>query len=219
MEIAALIPAFREEKHIADVVRRTRVHLPRVLVVDDGSGDNTAEMARAAGAEVLINKINLGKGASLVAGLNHLFADGVDAVMCLDADGQHLPEEIPRFLAEADKAGLVIGNRMAEVKDMPFVRLWTNRVMSWIVSALAGVPAPDSQCGFRLMGKDAWRGVTIESRNYDFESEMIVAMGRGGFRVAAVPVSTVYGDEVSTINPVRDTVRFFRMVWRLWRSK
>ena len=219
MKTAALIPAYREERHIAEVVRETRRYLDDVLVVDDGSGDRTAELAGQAGARVVVNPRNLGKGASLVVGLDDLFAAGYDAAVCLDADGQHLPAEISRFLEAGESADLVVGNRMADVKNMPFARLWTNRVTSWIVSRLAGVRVPDSQCGYRLIRREAWRGVTVASRNYDFESEMIVAMGRKGFRVASVPVSTIYGDEVSSIHPVRDTIRFFKMVWRLWRHK
>ena len=219
MKIAALIPAFREEKHIENVVRETKAYLPDVLVVDDGSPDATAECARRAGAEVLTNERNMGKGASLIVGLDHLFANGFDAAVCLDADGQHLPVEIPRFVEAADHADLVIGNRMADVGAMPFARLWTNRVTSWILSGLAGVKVPDTQCGYRLVRKEAWQSVTIGSRNYDFEGEMIVAMGRKGFRVVSVPVSTVYGDEVSTINPVSDTVRFVKMIWRLFWNR
>ena len=219
MKIAALIPAFREERHIAGVVTETKNYLPDILVIDDGSPDATAQLARDAGAEVLVNEQNMGKGASLVVGLNHLFANGYDAAVCLDADGQHLPREIPRFLEMADKADLIVGNRMADIEDMPFARLWTNRVTSWILSSLAGVRVPDTQCGYRLVRREAWQGVTVQSRNYDFEGEMIVAMGRKGFRVASVPVSTVYGDEVSTINPVRDTIRFFKMVWRLFWNR
>lgn len=219
MKIAALIPAFREERHIAEVVERTKPYLSDILVIDDGSGDRTAEIAREAGATVHVNEKNMGKGASLVVGLDKLFDEGYDAAVCLDADGQHLPSEIPSFLEAAENADLVIGNRMANVKEMPFARLWTNRVTSWILSRLAGVGVPDTQCGYRLVRRDAWRGVTIHSRNYDFEGEMIVAMGRKGFRVASVPVSTIYGDEVSTINPVRDTIRFFKMVARLWWRK
>ncbi len=219
MKIAALIPAYNEEKHLADVLRQTKVYLADILVVDDGSADRTAEVARENGVEVLVNRRNLGKGASLVAGLDHLFANGYDAAMCLDADGQHLPAEIPRFLAAAENADLVVGDRMADIKHMPFARLWTNRVTSWILSRLAGVTVTDCQCGFRLVRKEAWQGVKVASRNFDFEGEMIVAIGRKGFRVKSVPVSTVYGDEVSAIHPARDTVRFFQMVWRLWRRK
>lgn len=219
MKTAALIPAFREEKHIEQVVRETRKHLPRVLVVDDGSPDATADAAEAAGADVLRNGRNLGKGASLALGLERLFADGFDAALCLDADGQHLPAEIPRFLEAAAQADLVIGNRMANAASMPLVRLWTNRITSGILSRLAGVPVPDTQCGYRLIRREAWRSVTVKSRNYEFEGEMIVAVGRRGLRIASVPVSTVYADEVSTINPVSDTIRFFRMIWRLIRSR
>ncbi len=219
MKTAALIPAFREEKHIAAVVMETKQYVPDVLVVDDGSGDATSQIARDAGAEVVVNQQNMGKGASLVVGLDHLFANGFDAAICLDADGQHLPAEIPRFIKAAEQADLVIGNRMANVETMPFARLWTNRVTSWILSRLAGVTVPDTQCGYRLVRREAWQGVTVHSRNYDFEGEMIVAMGRKGYRITSVPVSTVYGDEISSINPVRDTIRFFSMVWRLWRNQ
>lgn len=219
MKTAALIPAYREEKYIAKVIEETRRHLPDVLVVDDGSDDDTARLAREAGAEVLVNKVNQGKGASLGIGLDHLFANGYDAALCLDADGQHLPVEIPRFLAAAEDADLVVGNRMADITSMPFARLWTNRVTSWILSWLAGVTVPDTQCGYRLIRRGAWRGVTVHTRNYDFEGEMIVQIGRKGFRVTSVPVSTIYGDEVSAIHPMRDTIRFFQMVWRLyWNS-
>ncbi|MCD8141422.1 MAG: glycosyltransferase family 2 protein [Planctomycetaceae bacterium] len=219
MKIAALIPAYREEKHLAGVIAGTLPYIADILVVDDGSPDRTREIAAAAGATVLVNEHNLGKGASLARGLDHLFATGYDAAVCLDADGQHLPAEIPRFLAAAESADLVVGNRMADVEKMPFARLWTNRFTSWILSRLAGVAVPDTQCGYRLVRREAWQGVTIRTRNYDFEGEMIVAMGRKGFRIASVPVSTIYGDEVSTINPVRDTVRFFSMVWRLSKNR
>lgn len=219
MKTAAMIPAYREEKHIATVVTETKQYVPHVLVVDDGSKDRTGELAAAAGAEVFTNDPNQGKGASMIVGLNHLFAEGFDAVVCLDADGQHVPSEIPRFLAAGEHADLVVGNRMADVEKMPFARLWTNRVTSWILSSLAGVTVPDTQCGYRLVRKEAWESVTIATRNYDFEGEMIVAMGRKGFRVVSVPVSTVYGDEVSSIHPFRDTIRFFKMVWRLWRTQ
>ncbi len=219
MKVAALIPAYREERHIAEVIGRTKEYLSDILVVDDGSDDRTAAAAEQAGARVHRNERNLGKGASLVAGFGLLFGEGYDAAMCLDADGQHLPAEIPRFLAAAENADLIVGNRMADVEKMPFVRLCTNRLTSRIISGLAGVTVPDTQCGYRLIRREAWLGVTVESRNYDFEGEMIVAVGRKGFRIASVPVSTVYGDEVSAIHPVRDTIRFFQMAWRLWRRK
>lgn len=195
-------------------------HVARVLVVDDGSGDGTGALARRAGAEVAVNGANLGKGAALAIGLNRLFSQGFDAAVCLDADGQHDPGEIPLFAAAAATADLVVGNRMADVERMPFSRRWTNRVTSRVVSSLAGVAVPDAQCGYRLITAGAWRGIAVESRNYDFESEMIVKAGRAGFRIASVPVTTIYrGDETSNIRPGRDAIRFFRLAWRLWRER
>ncbi|MDR2390777.1 MAG: glycosyltransferase family 2 protein [Planctomycetota bacterium] len=218
MRTAALIPAYREEKHIADVVHGTRRHVGHVLVVDDGSNDGTAAAATDAGAEVFRNPVNLGKGASLTLGLNRLFAEGYAAVVCLDADGQHLPDEIPRFLDVAERVDLVIGNRMMATGKMPRIRKWTNQSTSRIVSRLAGTPVSDVQCGFRLIRSEAWRGVVLKGRNYDLEAEMVVAMGRKGFRIAQVPVTAVYGNEKSAIRPMLDTWRFFSMVWRLWRE-
>ena len=219
MRIAALIPAYREEEHIAAVVGATKRHVAQVLVVDDGSHDGTAAAAAAAGAKVLGNPANMGKGASLARGLRCLFAEGYAAVVCLDADGQHLPDEIPRFLEAANRADLVVGNRMEATGKMPLLRLWTNRLTSRIISRLAKTPVSDVQCGFRLIRSEAWRGVALKGRNYDLEAEMVVAMGRKGFRIAQVPVTAVYGNEKSAIRPALDTWRFFSMVWRLWRER
>ncbi|MDR1534833.1 MAG: glycosyltransferase family 2 protein [Planctomycetota bacterium] len=219
MRIAALIPAYREEKSVAGVVRETRKYLSDVLVIDDGSDDGTGAEAVRAGARILKNPVNVGKGASLIAGLDRLFGEGFEAVVCLDADGQHLPAEIPRFLAAAETADLIIGNRMLDTRGMPWIRLWTNRVTSWLISGLAGKTVPDVQCGFRLLRREAWRQAAIKGRRYDFEAEMVVVMGRKGLGIGQVPVSTIYGGESSSIRPLPDTLRFFRLIWRLWRNK
>lgn len=218
MRVCAVIPAYNEAATIGEVVRRALGQVGTVLVVDDGSRDGTGDAARAAGAEVLVHDPNRGKGASLRDGFDWACARGFDAAVALDADGQHLPEEIGRFVAVAGQADLAVGNRMAERADMPFVRWQTNRIMSGIVSWLAGARIPDSQCGFRLVSAEAWQRLDIQTSNFDFESEMLVSAGRKGLRIVAVPISTVYAGEQSKINPVTDTVRFFRMVWRLWRK-
>jgi glycosyltransferase involved in cell wall biosynthesis len=216
--VAGLIPAWNEADRVGPVVAGARAHLPTVYVVDDGSGDGTAAAAEAAGATVLRHPANRGKGAALVTGFERARAEGFDVVVTLDADGQHLPAEIPRLLAAAERADLVVGNRLAGRAGMPLVRWHTNRLMSRIVSRLAGVRIPDSQCGFRCLRLAAWGALRVESRNFDFESEILVRAGRAGLRVVAVPVSTVYNDHASRIRPVTDTVRFFRLVGRLaWR--
>jgi len=216
----AVIPAYNEAAHIADVVARARRFTAAVLVVDDGSDDECFRLAEAAGAIVLRHERNLGKGASLQHGLDWAAQSEKYAfAITLDGDGQHLPEEIPRFLAIAAGYDLLIGNRMAARNNMPRLRWYTNRIMSAIISRLAGVSIPDSQCGFRLIRCAAWPRLIIRSRNFDYESEMLVAAGRAGLRISSVPITTVYGAEKSKIRPVQDTVRFLRLIWRLWRQR
>lgn len=219
--VAALIPCYGEERHIGEVVRRTLGELGRVLVVDDGSPDATAARAGEAGAEVLRHDRNQGKGAAIKTGLRALAEWApLRYVLTLDGDGQHLPEEIPRFLEAANKtgAGMLLGNRRGDWRSMPFVRQMTNRFMSWQISRLCGQGIPDSQCGFRMYSRElAAAFCRAQSSQYDFETEMLAIAARSGVRIGSVPVSTVYGREVSKIHPVRDAVRFFRLLARLRR--
>jgi glycosyltransferase involved in cell wall biosynthesis len=214
--VAALIPAYREEKHIADVVRRTRAQLDHVFVVDDGSPDSTAAVARDAGAELLRHDVNRGKGAAIKTGLRELAARGFISILILDADGQHCPEEIPRFLAESNSTGarMILGNRMSDLRTMPFLRKMTNRCMSWQISRICRQPIPDTQCGFRLIHRDLVPDLLCKSEAFDYETEMLFVISARGVKVAAVPISTVYGDEKSKIRPVRDTFRFLRLLSR-----
>jgi glycosyltransferase involved in cell wall biosynthesis len=214
--VAALIPAYFEEAQIQAVARRTLAQLDHVLVLDDGSTDRTSEEARKAGAEVIRHEKNQGKGAAIKTGLRELEARGFLYVLILDGDGQHLPEEIPGFLEEANRSGapFVVGTRMSDTRKMPWVRRMTNRFMSAQISKLCGQPVPDSQCGFRLMRRDVIPHLYCDSNNYDYETEMLLIASREGFRIASVPVSTIYGEEKSKIHPVRDTVRFFQLISR-----
>jgi len=215
--IAAVIPAYHEEKHIGDVVRRTRQKLDHVLVVDDGSGDQTAARARAAGAEVIVHPQNRGKGETIKTGLRHWFDRQFDFVIILDADGQHRPEEIDRFIAaalSADEPKLILGSRMQDVSSMPLVRRIVNRWMSQRISAVCGQEIPDTQCGFRLIQRQLIPELLGGSARFDYETEMLIIASRKGFRIDSVPISTVYSDEVSSIHPVRDTLRFFKLMRR-----
>jgi glycosyltransferase involved in cell wall biosynthesis len=221
MEIAALIPAYREERYIADVVRRAAAQVDFVLVVDDGSGDATGGMACEAGAEVLLHENNLGKGAAIKSGLRHLMRRGCDYVVILDGDGQHLPEEIPAFVEAArreEDIRLWLGNRMSDTRSMPLARRLTNRFMSWLLSQVCRQSIPDSQCGFRLVHPSLIPLLECESSAFDYESEMLIRVSRAGERIGAVPITTVYRDEVSSIRPARDAMRFFRLIWRHTRK-
>ncbi len=213
--VAAIIPAFQEEKHIGDVVVRVLKQLDHVLVVDDGSSDATSANARNAGAEVLIHERNGGKGESIKSGLRHWLDRGFQYVVILDGDGQHLPEEINRFTdAAANGAQLLIGTRMSDLSTMPLVRRMVNRYMSRKISRACGQDIPDTQCGFRLVSAEVIPLLLEGSARFDYETEMLINVSRKGFRIDSVPISTVYSDEVSSIHPVRDTIRFFKLMRR-----
>ncbi len=215
-DVAAVIPAYLEEKYVGDVVRRTLLQLANVVVVDDGSADRTAEQAKNAGADVIVHEQNRGKGESIKSGFRHWLERGATYVVILDGDGQHLPEEIVRFLAAASSGigELLIGTRMNDVSEMPLVRRMVNRYMSRKISRACGQDIPDTQCGFRMVHRSIIPSLLGGTERFDYETEMLILASRAGCRVASVPISTVYSDEVSSIHPVRDTLRFFKLMRR-----
>ena len=214
--VAAIIPAYLEEKHIGDVARRTLDQLDHVLVVDDGSTDATAVTARNAGAEVIVHEQNRGKGESIKTGLRHWQNGPFAYVIILDGDGQHLPEEIVLFLemAEATRAEILIGTRMNNVRDMPHLRRFVNRYMSRKISRVCRQQVPDTQCGFRMVHRSVIPDILGGADRFDYETEMLIIASRKGYRIESVPITTVYSDEVSSIHPVRDTLRFFKLMRR-----
>src|SRR6266566_1116303 len=217
LKAAAIIPAYREEKHIGDVVRRTRQQLDHVLVIDDGSNDQTAQRAREAGAEVIVHRQNRGKGEAIKTGLRHWLDRQFTHVVVLDADGQHLPEEIDRFIAAAASAAepsFFLGNRMNNLTEMPFIRRLVNRYMSRRISLLSAQQIPDTQCGFRMLDRQLIPQLLGGANRFDYETEMLIIASRKGYRIESVPITTVYSDEVSNIQPLRDAIRFFKLMRR-----
>jgi len=216
-QTAAVIPAYQDEKHIRDIVRRTREQLDHVLVIDDGSTDQTAQRAREAGAEVIVHNQNRGKGEALKTGLGHWVSQEIAWVILLDSDGQHLPEEIDRFLAAAVAAtrpSFFIGNRMDNLAAMPFIRRVVNRYMSERISRVCGQKIPDTQCGYRMLDRQLIPEMLGGGHRFDYETEVLIIASRKGYRIESVPISTVYTDQVSKIHPMRDAIRFFKMMWR-----
>jgi glycosyltransferase involved in cell wall biosynthesis len=211
--ICAIIPACGEERFIGSVVRGVREHLDHVVVVDDHSPDQTARVAREAGAEVVSHSGNLGKGAAIKTGLGKA-ADGFGYFLFMDGDGQHDPAEIPKFLAKAKAtpAHLIIGNRMWDPATMPAIRQWTNKFMSWQISKLCRQNVPDSQCGYRMARYELLPLLRESSDGFAFETESLILAARNGFQIEFVPVRTIYRDERSKINPVRDTLRYIRIL-------
>ncbi len=216
-QAVAVIPAYHDEKHIGDIVRRTGQQLDHVLVIDDGSNDGTAQRARDAGAEVIVHNQNRGKGEAIKTGLRHCLAREVTWLILLDSDGQHLPEEIERFLSAAASATqpmLFVGNRMDNASAMPFIRRVVNRYMSRRISHLCGQRIPDTQCGFRMLHQQLIPELLGGGDRFDYDTEVLIIASRKRYRIEPVPITTVYSDQVSNIHPVRDAIRFFKLMWR-----
>jgi glycosyltransferase involved in cell wall biosynthesis len=140
----------------------------------------------------------------------------MEYIVTLDADGQHDPTEIPRFAEHVGKSGadIVVGNRMDNRKDMPFIRIFANKATSSFVSLRAGVRIPDSQNGFRMLKTSIFKKIELVTRRYDTESEILIKTAGMGGRIDSIPVETIYGTETSAVHPFVDTLRFFRMVIR-----
>jgi glycosyltransferase involved in cell wall biosynthesis len=213
-KILALIPGYNEAAHIAEVVAGTQVHLP-VLVVDDGSADDTAARAEGAGATVLRQTPNQGKGAALRAGFRWTLDAEYEAAVTLDADGQHDPAEIPKFLdAYADRgADLIIGAR--DFSHMPLIRRLSNTIGGWAFSWAIGQPIRDNQSGYRLIHRRLLEAILAsDEAGFEFEVEMIVTCIQHDFMLDWVSIRTIYAGETSHIHPWHHTVNFLRMVWQ-----
>ncbi|MGH7459535.1 MAG: glycosyltransferase family 2 protein [Longimicrobiales bacterium] len=218
MDPIALIPAYNAAAFVGDVVQRARRHT-RVVVVNDGSRDNTADVARAAGALVIDQIPNQGKGAALQRGFAWALDQGLDAVITLDADGQHDPAEIPVFLERyrASKPDLIIGAR--DFSQMPWVRRISNTIGRRAFSWAMGQPVRDNQSGYRLLSRRLMAEVLNSAeQGFEFEMDMIVACVRNGWRLEWVPIRTIYAEEKSNIKPLQHVAHFFRMVVRTRRA-
>ncbi len=217
--VLALIPAYNEAAAIAPVIRGALAHLP-VLVVDDGSQDETSALAAAAGATVLEQRPNQGKGAALRAGFRWAVDQGFAAVVTLDADGQHDPGEIPAFLAAsrgaysgANRPDLVIGAR--DFSQIPFVRRLANTLGRWSFSWAVAQPIPDNQSGYRLLTRRMMEAtLASHEQGFEFEVEMIVVCLEQGYELAWVPIRTIYAGETSHISPLHHARQFSRVVWQ-----
>lgn len=216
MKICILIPGYNEEKTIGQVVSKARKVISDVIVIDDGSTDNTYQIAKNAGAIVIRHEVNKGKGAALKTGFKYALEHYYQAVITMDSDGQHDVDDIPNFLntLREKKADIVIGSRMENLSTMPAIRKFTNKLTSYVSSLLMHQKVDDSQSGFRLINSDVLRSITLETDRYDTESEILIKASRAGFRIKSVPIKTIYGQEKSKINPLIDTYRFIRLVFR-----
>ncbi len=208
MKGLVIIPAFNEEERVSEVISRALSSFPSgdVLVVDDGSTDRTAEIARAAGARVISLEKNMGKGFALRQGFSVAVREGYDFVIVLDADGQHPPERIPLFMRAAENADIVIGSRKPFL-GMPRANWLSNRITTLAISLMTTSRIQDSQSGFRLVKTDVLRAVPLKTSRYQTESELLVKALWKGFRLAHVPIEVIYAGERSHIKGWLDVPR------------
>lgn len=212
-----IIPAYNEESKIGSIIRQVRQLELDCLVIDDGSEDKTNQIAGREGAKVISHKVNLGKGISLRDGFSYVIDAGYDFVITMDGDGQHHPDELTKFIkAEQETdAGIILGNRMHNPKDMPLSRFLTNKIMSKFISFISRQHLPDTQCGFRLVRTSVLKKVVFNTNKYEIESEVLIRAAKAGVKIISIPISSIYKGEKSQIHPFFDTLRFIFFVIKL----
>lgn len=218
MQIWAIIPAYNEAKDLGSFLSEIKEKNLSILVIDDGSTDNTYQVAKKHADLVIKNQINFGKGLALRKGIDYLIDNKYfDYLITMDADGQHSPADLDKFIQEAKQgSGFVIGNRMENPKGMPKTRIITNKFMSWLISKIAKQNIPDSQCGYRLIKKEIIESLTIKTKKFEIESEMLLNASQLGYPIKSIPIKSIYHKNVSSkIKPASDTFRFIKFILRL----
>jgi glycosyltransferase involved in cell wall biosynthesis len=215
-----IIPAYNAASTISTLIANILNHVNKrdVVVVDDGSKDRTSALVRGFGIVVLQHPENRGKGEALKTGFLYALRNNYAAVITIDADLQHDPGLISGFIRRSDNpVGIIIGTRKRNLKNMPLARWFSNQLTSVMISVLAGQSVRDSQSGYRWISTEVLKKIELKSKRYDLEPELLIKAGRIGIKIGRVPISTIYTGGGSFINPLVDTGRFIRLMWRsLW---
>lgn len=215
--ICVIIPAYNEGRAIQNVLEQAKGSGLEILVVDDGSTDQTADLAEASGCHLIRHGTNRGKGVAIRTAIAWILEHGFEAALFMDADGQHAPDEIGLFGRKWQETGadLILGSRMHDNRAMPWVRKASNRFSSFLISLLAGTRVTDSQSGYRLLSAHLLERLQhTGGAGFDFESEMIIDTVRAGMGYAEVPIRCIYGEETSHYHPLRDSAQFMGLVVR-----
>lgn len=215
MKIICVSPAFNEERTVASVVKGALKYVDEVVVVDDGSTDNTSKEALKAGAIVIRHPRNLGKGAALKTGFKMALKRGADIIVSLDADGQHDPDEIPRLLTALKNGNfdIVVGSRfLGQINNMPAPRILSNTITSRILNLFFKIPVTDSQSGYRAFKRKVIESVEFLDNRFAAETEILINAKRKRFKIGEAQIKTLYGEEKSKIRGFEDTVRWIKLV-------
>ncbi|MFC1985050.1 glycosyltransferase family 2 protein [Chloroflexota bacterium] len=201
------MPAYNEEKYIGSIILQARQYADEVIVIDDGSTDHTSKIAELAGAVVIRHGENKGKGVTVQRILTETNSRAADILVLLDADSQHNPEEIPDLIKGIHEGfDLVIGSRKMHRADIPFYRRVGQRVLSYFSGTLSREKVLDSESGFRALSRKAISEIHLKETGFSIETEMISAAAAKGLRITEVPISIIYTQDGSTLNPIRHGV-------------
>ena len=214
-EVYVAIAAYNEEKHIEEVIKKTKQYCKNIIVVDDGSKDYTFSKAKKQGIEVLKHIVNMGKGAALKTGCDYALSKGAKIIIVLDADLQHDPGEIPNFLNAIKDADIVFGYRKLD-KNMPFVLRAGNWFINKTTRFLFGINLRDTQCGYRAFTAEAYKNIRWRALDYSLESEMIANTGKNHLRYKEIPIQTIYSDMykgTTVIDGIKIVINL--IIWRL----
>ena len=219
MNVFAVIPAYNAENTIARVIHGCVAQLPRenVIVVDDGSSDRTRRLVEQSGATIIVHGKNRGKGGALRSGYSAALKYGCDGVITLDADLQHDPSSIPKFIEAAESHlewGIIIGTRWRSGSKMPWDRRLSNKWTSLMLSLRTGQKISDSQSGYRFICRDVMENVVTRENGFMAESEILIRASMAGFEIGWVDIPTIYSDEGSHINKFKDSVKFISLYLR-----
>lgn len=213
-KIAALIPFFNEESTINQIIQSTLKHVDAVIAIDDGSTDGaSANISFSENITLLKNNNNRGKGFALRKGLNYAVENGFDKLVTLDADLQHNPDEIPLLISKLSEYHIVIGNRLNNLKAMPIQRRVSNKITSNLLSIKTGQKILDSQSGFRAYRAEVIKNVKTDEDGYEAESEILIKASRLGYLIGFADISTIYGDQISKMTPVKSTLGFIKLLF------
>jgi len=216
IKLLVVIPAYNTARFLDDLINRIKNTSPTcdILVVNDGSTDNTAEIAQNQNVNILSNTKNQGKGFSLKRGFAYAIEKNYDYLITIDADLQHTPEDMARFLKNCSNGSIVIGSRELTMQKMPLHRWLSNNITSLMVSIFGGKLVRDSQSGFRMFHCGNLKKIKGESNRFDFESELLLQSGLLDIDIKEIPVETIYGREESSISHIGDIFRFIKQIWK-----
>ena len=214
-KIFAIIPAYNEEKHIGKIVKETKKYVDKVIVVDDGSKDKTKKMAEKSKAIVFRHLVNLGKGAALKTGCDYAVKNKGDIIVAIDADAQHDPKEIPKFLEKIKRCDIVLAYRK-QSRNMPFVLKFGNWFINKAINFLYGIKIKDSQCGYRAFTIKAYKRLRWKASDYSMESEIIAKIGKYKLSYIEIPIETIYSD-IYKGTTILDGIKivFNLLLWKL----